>query len=90
MAEIPQKVKEELEGLRRLRDELRVQAHLGKAEARERWEHLEKRWEHLEGRLATLRRESREPLHDIGEAARNLLDEIREGYRHLRDRARSE
>lgn len=75
---------EEVEELRRVRDELRVQIHLARAEARERWEDLEKRWQHLEGKLRVLRAESRDSLGEIGEAGRLLADEIRKGYRHLR------
>lgn len=77
---------EEVEDLRRVRDELRVQIHLGRREARERWEELEERWEHLEGRLRELRRETRESLEDVAGAARHLVDEIRRGYRRLRER----
>ena len=67
-----------------LRDELKLQIHLGQAEARERWEHLEKRWQHLEGRAHVLADASRESLDDIGEAGQQLIDEIREGYRGLK------
>lgn len=77
---------EEVDDLRRVRDELRVQLDLGHKEVRERWEALEKRWHHLEGRLAALRRESRESLDDVSEAARLLVEEIRGGYRRLRER----
>lgn len=74
----------ELERLRQLRDELRVQLHLGKAEAKERFERLEKTWQHLEARLKQIREESSEDLGEIREAAGLLLGEIRDGYRHLR------
>lgn len=85
MAEIADKLSEELEALRRTRDELRVKIHLGRAEARERFEQLEKSWHHLEGKVKLIRRESKAPIHEIGEAARELLREIRDGYRHIRD-----
>jgi DNA anti-recombination protein RmuC len=75
---------EEIDDLRRVRDELRVQVHLGKEEAKQRWEELEKRWAHLEARLKRVREESRESLDEIGEAARTLLEEIRNGYRQVR------
>jgi hypothetical protein len=85
MVEIGDKLSEELEALRRTRDELRVKIHLGRAEARERFEQLEKSWHHLEGKLKLVRREAKEPLHEIGEAARELLREIRDGYRQIRN-----
>ncbi len=85
MSEWGERMNEEVEELRRLRDELRVQLHLARSEARERWDHLEKQWHQLEGRLKVLAEESRESLDDIGDAAGLLVDEIRKGYRHLRD-----
>ena len=66
---------EEFENLRELRDELRVQTELGRAELRDRWHELERRWHQLEGRLKVVR-----------EAARLLASELRESYEHLRKR----
>lgn len=85
MSDWNEKFSEEVDDLRRVRDELRVQIHLGKEEAKERWEELERRWHHLESKLKVVREGSRESLEDIGEAARMLLGEIRRGYRHLRE-----
>ena len=75
----------ELAELRRLREELVVQAHLGKAEAKDRWQALERSLERLE---ATARRASRaagEPLEQLREDARRLARDLREGYRRVRD-----
>jgi hypothetical protein len=77
---------EELENLQAVRDELRVQAELGRAELRERWEELERRWHHLEGRMKLVREGLREDGEDVREAARLLAGELREGYQHLRER----
>jgi hypothetical protein len=77
---------DELENLRGVRDELRVQAELGRAELRERWEELERRWHQLEGRLKVVGDGLREDGQDVREAARLLLSELREGYEHLRER----
>jgi BMFP domain-containing protein YqiC len=78
------RISEDVEGLKQLRDEFRVQLHLGKAEARERFEKLESTWEHLEARLKIIREESSEDLSQVREAAGLLVGEIRDGYRHLR------
>ena len=75
----------ELEELRRVRDELRVQVHLGKAEVRELWERLEKRFHHAEAEVKQIAHRAEEPIHDVAEAADLLLDEIRSGYRRLRE-----
>jgi len=84
MSDLTERLSEELAGLRELRDEYRVQMELGRAEVRERWERLEEDWHHLEGKLKLMRNESRGELEEISEAARLLLQQIREGYRHLR------
>lgn len=75
---------EQLEELRRVRDELRVQVHLGKAEATELWEKLEHRFSEAEGHARVFAQRAEEPLHDVADAARLLIDEIRSGYRRLR------
>ena len=85
MTDWSEKFAEELDDLRRVRDELRVQIHLGKAEAKAQWDELEKRFQQLESRAKLVRDESAETLDDIGDAARGLVDEIKRGYRHLRD-----
>ena len=77
---------EELENLRELRDELRVQTELGRAELRDRWHELERRWHQLEGRLKVVREGLREDGQDVREAARLLASELRESYEHLRKR----
>lgn len=84
MTDLRDRLSEEVNSLRRIRDELRVQLALGEAEVRDRWELAEKRWYELEGRMKVLREASRAEAKEIGAAARLLVDEIREGYEHLR------
>jgi uncharacterized protein with HEPN domain len=84
MAEMPEWLTRELAGLREMRDELKLQLHLGKADAKEAFENVEKRWQHLEAKLKLLREESKGDLAQIGEAAKLLTQEIRDGYRHLK------
>ena len=76
---------EEFETLRTIRDELKVQAHLGKLEAHDVWESLEKDWQQLESRMSVVAKASSESLDDIGQAARELAREIQRGYKRLRD-----
>jgi hypothetical protein len=68
----------EVDALRALRDELRVQLNLAGKEARDLFESAEKSWKTLEGRL---RRVERESLKE----ARTLAGEIRASYQRLRD-----
>ena len=77
---------DEIEKLREVRDELRVQAELGRAELRDRWHELEKGWHQLEGRLKLARDGAREDSQNVREAARLLANELRDSYEHLRKR----
>jgi hypothetical protein len=85
MADIKKIFEEDVEALRRLRDEIEVQAHLGRVEVREKWEEVERAWQRLEGEVEHIRREAKEPLESIESAGRLLMDEIRSGYAKLRD-----
>lgn len=79
-------MKDELEALKAIRDELEVQANLGKAEMRDSWEGLEKRWSQLEGKLDVIGQQAKEDAEDVKTAAQVLIDELREGYEHLKSR----
>ena len=85
MSDVRGKFDEELDLLRTMRDELRVQLHLGAAEVKEKWEKVEHSWENVELEVDKLRSATEEAAEDIGSAAKLLLDEIREGYKHLKD-----
>ena len=87
MSNLQDRLHEDVEKLRQRRDELRVQIDLGKMEAAEAWDEVEQRWQHLEGKLGVLASESKEAGREVADAARLLVDEIREGFakvaRHL-------
>ena len=69
-----------------MRDELRVQVHLGKAEAVELWERLEHRFAEAEARAKALaRRAKAAPVQEAADAVRHLIDEVRSGYQTLRE-----
>jgi len=84
MGELSDRLHEEMDALRTARDDLRVRLHLGRAEVRDRWEKLEKKWQHAEAKLKVLREQAAESGKDVGEAARLLLDELKEGVDQLR------
>ncbi len=84
MTDLGERFADELEALKQVRDELRVQAHLGKAEAKQQWERLERRWHELEAKLDAAEKQAKEPLENVRVAARLMLDEIREGYRKIK------
>lgn len=77
-------IDEELETLRRLRDELRVQMNLASREAKDRFQAAEQRWQELEDRTRHIGRESKVAAGQVGEALRRLVHDVREAYEHVR------
>jgi len=85
MSDLQDRINDEFEKLRTLRDELRVKIHLGKAEARDKWQELEGDWQHVEGKIKVLGDETKESAREVGEATEVLVGELRDAYRRLRD-----
>jgi chromosome segregation ATPase len=82
----PAKELEEMIGaLRRQRDELRLQIHLAKAEAREEWEAVEKRWETVEARMPQLKKAATDSAKEVAAGLELVADEIGNAYKRLRD-----
>ena len=79
-----ERLERELEDLRATRDELRVRLHLGKLDAQEKWEQIEKQWQHVESKLRLAGEAGREVAEDIGEATSLVIEEMKEGYIKLR------
>lgn len=78
-------IRDELEDLRRIRDELKLKAHLAKAELRDTWEQIEEGFEELELHGKRVARAAEEPLRDIQRDARKLAGDLRNGFRRIRD-----
>jgi SMC interacting uncharacterized protein involved in chromosome segregation len=79
-----ERLEKELEDLRVTRDELRVRMHLGKLDAQDQWENVEKQWQHVESKLKLAGETGREIAEDIGEATSLAVEEMKEGYAKLR------
>ncbi len=75
---------DELDLLRRSRQELELQLHLGKADAKDRWRELEGQWQKLERIVGDVAEDAKQPLSEVQDAAESLVDELRSGYRRLR------
>jgi hypothetical protein len=68
-----------------LRDELKVQMHLAKAELRDEWNHkLEPRFWDLKTKLDRIEEASAETATELGSAIKLLIDELQEGYERIR------
>ena len=77
-------LQQDLTRLAAARDELRVQIELAKAEAKEEWNRLETTWLQVQDEVKRVRDHSKEPLHNIGTAVGQLLDELNAGYDRIR------
>ena len=66
--------------LQRERDELRVKAHLAKADAKDEWEELEEKWRELQKKANQIGDAADEASHDIKTAAEILMGELKHGY----------
>jgi hypothetical protein len=77
-------INSDIQDLRRLRDELRVQLHLAKAEGRDAFDRLEKKWPAIESGVARLEKAADAAKDEVGHALRDLVRELREGYAALR------
>jgi archaellum component FlaC len=74
----------ELALLAQMRDELKVQMHLAKADAKDEWNRLEKKLETVQSELRTLGEDAKAPLREVQSASRALLDELKKGYERVR------
>ena len=73
-----------VEELKTQRDELRVRAHLLKAEARDELEELEDKWQHFEARMDRVGDSAKESAEQIGAATEQLGQELVAAYKRLK------
>ncbi len=85
MAEEPKHSIYELEKLAQMRDELRVQAHLFKADLKDEWHALEEKWNELNRKVKPMRDATDKTVDDLGTAAELMVDGLRDGYKRMRD-----
>jgi predicted nucleic acid-binding Zn-ribbon protein len=68
-----------VQNLKTLRDEIKVQLHLAKAELKDEWEELEPRFEEMEEKLGEAAEGTRQTVNVIAE-------ELTAAYRRIKDR----
>lgn len=84
MAHWREKFQQVVADLERERDELKLKLHLAKADGRDEWAKLDGKLAELRLRADAAGNEARDALDDVGEAAKKLADEIREGFKRVR------
>ena len=78
-------LREEIERLEQLRDELRVKAHLMKADLKKEYEALEKKYGELKRDARPVRRAAEETLEEVSDATRLLFDTVWDGMKRVRN-----
>jgi len=84
MAEWRERFDELMMRLEQERDELQLKMHLAKAEARDELARLDAKMSQLRERASRVDDEAKDAFGDIGDAARNLVNEIKEGFERVR------
>ncbi len=74
----------DMAALRSAREELRLQLHLAKADVLDEWKKLEDSWGRVETELKRVGDHTKEPVKELGSAARSLLDELKRGYARIK------
>ena len=77
-----------VEKMKQERDELKLQIHLAKAEARDEWVILDKKWRKFEEKANSVGGAVHDASKDVGEAVHTLADELKAGYGKIRDSIR--
>jgi hypothetical protein len=70
--------------LKQLRDELRLKAHLAKADIKDEWERAEAKWHQLRQELPRIDDAKDDAIEALSGSAKRLATEIRQAYTRIR------
>lgn len=77
-------VKDMISSLKRQRDELKLQVHLGSADAKEEWERLDEKFQGLVSRFEPLKQAVDETTEDVWESLKLVAGEVTDGFHRIR------
>jgi chromosome segregation ATPase len=86
MADLKDEINEMISDLKQVRDELKVQLHLAKADVKDDWDEVEGNLEKLEAKAKNIGDAAKEASGDVGEAAKLLAQEVKNGFDKIRSR----
>ena len=84
------KWQETLQDLEQKRDELRVQAHLAKAEAKEELARLETKVDELKARADKAGDQAQDAMEDVARMANIIASEMKESLARIKERLKSD
>ena len=79
-----ERVGEFISSLKRQRDELALQIHLGKAEAKEEWEKVTAKFDELTSQYEPLKDAVEETTGNVFDALKLVASEVEEGFQRIR------
>ncbi|MBX3319476.1 MAG: hypothetical protein KF876_14275 [Nitrospira sp.] len=86
MSDVREQMTKALDHLKQQRDELQVQLHLAKADAKDEWARLETQWDEIKPKLEAAREEVGKTAESVGAALGMAIEELKKGYERLRSR----
>ena len=86
MSDVKEQMTKALDHLKQQRDELQVQLHLAKADAKDEWARLETQWDEIKPKLEAAREEVGKTAESVGAALGMATEELKKGYVRLRSR----
>lgn len=79
-----EKLEDLFEDLKQQRDELRVQMHLAKTEAKQEWDKLEDKWEDIRPKLDKIKDHTTDASKEAWSALELAGEAIKKGYQRIR------
>lgn len=77
----------EVKNLGQLRDELKLKAHLLKAELQDQLHDLEKKWDELGTQMNPVKEAAGESAKELGSAVESLVAALKKGYERIKEAA---
>jgi chaperonin cofactor prefoldin len=84
MSEFKKAIDREVAELKTLRDELKLQAHLAKGEAKKAWDKLESQWPDLDTKVDELEKASKDAVEQVGSRLKSMMKDLKSGYQSLK------
>lgn len=89
MSRLQTAMKNDLQMLKLLRDEIRLQAHLLKADTKDQWGQLEEQWHKLQAHVDRAEVAVADARKEVDAAGAQLVDSLKKGYTQVKQALKS-